>query len=89
MSYLNNISDPITLTKIILGVEKPVNLNDIIIQLEDNIIEYAEKKHGITIYKREECYNCEGGGWTAKLYPYGHTEVTCEICMGHGYIEYY
>lgn len=32
----------------------------------------------------ETCPVCEGGGWIAKLYPSGHTEVACERCDGEG-----
>ncbi len=34
-----------------------------------------------------ECPECEGGGFIAKLYPNGHTEVRCETCGGSGVIE--
>ena len=65
------------------------HIEEILSAVEDNIIKYAEEKHGIPIEKMEECYECEGGGWIAKLYPNGHTEMTCDVCMGVGYIEYY
>ena len=34
------------------------------------------------------CPECEGGGMHFKLYPSGHTEVTCECCSGTGVVEY-
>lgn len=30
------------------------------------------------------CGNCEGSGMDCKLYPNGHTEITCEECDGTG-----
>ncbi len=35
----------------------------------------------------EECPECGGGGMIAKLYPQGHTEVSCEECCGLGWLE--
>lgn len=32
------------------------------------------------------CPTCDGGGVTGKLYPSGHTEVTCEDCDGEGQV---
>jgi hypothetical protein len=34
-----------------------------------------------------ECPHCYGGGMVAKLYPNGHTEVSCEYCDGVGEVE--
>lgn len=34
-----------------------------------------------------ECPECYGGGMVAKLYPNGHTEVSCEYCDGIGEVE--
>lgn len=37
---------------------------------------------------KETCPDCEGAGWTGKLYPSGHHEVTCDRCSGEGFLDF-
>lgn len=62
--------------------------------LTPEIIENASKKAlqsygNINPHKPKviECPECYGGGMVAKLYPNGHTEVSCEYCDGIGEVE--